>query len=107
MLKQEPKIFANLVRDPILNRPVILASHSDRLGLGTVKLAQQWSMNPWFSRSSSQKLRSNSQKGEWNGFKEHFENRPLMPLTSSGVTPFLETPFKKLAVSTARICSIF
>ena len=60
-------------------------------------------MNPWFSRSNSQKLRSNSQKGEWNGFKEHFEKRPLMPLTN-GVTPFLETPFKKLAVS---ICSIF
>ena len=61
------------------------------------------SMNPWFSRSSSQKLRSNSQKGEW---EERFEKRPLMPFTS-GVTPFIETPFKKLAVSTTRICSIF
>ena len=57
------------------------------------------SMNPWFSLSNSQKLRSNSQKGEWNGFEEHFEKRPLMPLTN-GVTPFLETPFKKIAVST-------
>ena len=84
MLKPEQKIFANIVRDQTFYRKWSRSIEIRSVGL---------SMNPWFSRSSSQNLRSNSQKGEWNGFKEHLEKRPLTPLTN-GVTPFLETPFK-------------
>jgi hypothetical protein len=59
-------------------------------------------------RQYSQKMRSHSQNSEWGthqkyGFKEHFEMRPLMPLTS-GLTPFIEGPFTTIAVS---ICLIF